>query len=223
MNAVFVVFDFDGTLADSRLAFLDIINRLADEFGYQPVSNEEADKMRRLSSKEIVQQSKVPPVKIPFLLRRLKRELSKEIVDILPIPGIETSLRELKDCGFELGILTSNLTENVNAFLEKNNLQNLFTFVYSENNLFGKDKALKKVFKRHEIAPENSIYVGDETRDIEAARKMKVKCIAVSWGFNAKDALARYQPDFLVDDPQELIRVIQSVDDASRLREVSRE
>lgn len=210
MNAVFVVFDFDGTIADSRLAFLTIINRLAGEFGYQPISHEEADKIRSLSSKEIVQQSEVPPLKIPFLLRKLKRELSKEIVDILPIPGIEITLRELKSQGIELGILTSNLTENVDAFLEKNNLQDLFTFVYSENNLFGKDKALQKVFKRHEIDPEHSIYVGDETRDIEAARKIKVKCIAVSWGFNAKEALARHQPDFLVDDPQELIHVIQS-------------
>ncbi len=58
---------------------------------------------------------------------------------------------------------------------------------------------------------EEVIYVGDETRDIEAAKKINSKVIAVSWGFNTKEALARHNPDFLIHQPSELLDVMGSL------------
>jgi phosphoglycolate phosphatase len=64
------------------------------------------------------------------------------------------------------------------------------------------------VIKQRQIKPETVIYVGDETRDIEAAKKANVQVIAVSWGFNSPEALARENPNFLIDHPWELLEVI---------------
>jgi phosphoglycolate phosphatase len=53
------------------------------------------------------------------------------------------------------------------------------------------------------------IYVGDETRDIEAARKIQIQVIAVSWGFNSREVLAEQKPDFLISHPSQLIEVVR--------------
>jgi len=65
------------------------------------------------------------------LLRKVKAELNKEIQRVRPISGIKEALIELKNQGNRLGILTSNSSANVVAFLETNGLDDVFDFIYS--------------------------------------------------------------------------------------------
>lgn len=205
MSEKIIIFDFDGTIADSRNTLVQIANRLALEFGYETINQEELSRLSQLSSREIIEQSPVPAYKIPFLLRRVKKELNKEIADLKPFIGIAESLATLKEHGYKLGIITSNIEDNVIAFLENNNLHLFFDFIHTGTTLFGKDKIINKLIKRHKFCLDKIIYVGDETRDIEAAKKSKIKVIAVSWGFNSPKILAQYNPDFLVNHPEELV------------------
>ena len=62
--------------------------------------------------------------------------------------------------------------------------------------------------KINKLTPEEVIYVGDETRDIEASKTIPIKVIAVSWGFNSAEALAKQNPDFLIQKPSELLKVM---------------
>jgi phosphoglycolate phosphatase-like HAD superfamily hydrolase len=65
--------------------------------------------------------------------------------------------------------------------------------------------------KINNLSSEEVIYVGDETRDIEASKKINIKVIAVSWGFNSGEVLAKHNPDFLIHKPSELIEVLRSL------------
>lgn len=203
-----IIFDFDGTIADSFSTLVTIANELALEFGYPQVDQEEILRLSKLSSREIIQQSPVPFHKIPFVLRRIKKELNKNIADLQPFAGIVRALLSLKKEGYILGIITSNLEENVYQFLYNNNLQFCFDFIYSGTTLFGKHKIINKAIKKHSLQAKEIIYVGDETRDIEAAKKSKIKVIAVSWGFNSPSVLAKYKPDFIVTKPKELTQIL---------------
>ncbi|MDY6783299.1 MAG: HAD-IA family hydrolase [Cyanobacteriota bacterium] len=208
MSVKLIVFDFDGTIADTYDTFIAIVDRLSGQFGYPSVNREAISQMRHLSSREIVQQSEIPLWKIPFLLRKATSELGKEIAYIKPVRGIPETLRILKDRGYQLGILTSNSQKNVRVFLKKNSLIELFDFLDTGTGIFGKDKAIKTVMRRHRIGRNNLIYVGDETRDIEAAKKSNVKVIAVGWGFNSPEVLIANKPSFYANDPQDLVEVI---------------
>ncbi len=208
MAAKVIVFDFDGTIADSQGAIVEITNRLSGEFGYKPVNKAELYQLKNLSSRDVVKQSEISIFQIPFLLRRVQAELGKEVGELRPFTGIETYLFHLKKQADQLGIITSNIKENVVAFLENNYLETLFDFVYSGTTLFGKHKVINKFLKQNNLTAEEVIYVGDETRDIEAAKKSKVKVIAVGWGFNSSSVLAEHQPDFLIEQPKELIEVL---------------
>lgn len=207
MTKKVIIFDFDGTLADTLDALVSITNHLALEFGYRSTTPEEIPKLRNLSSREIVRLSGVSIFKLPFLLRRIRDNLHGKIQGLNLIPGIKEALIQLKKEGNCLGILTSNSEENVRVFLEKHGIQDLFSFVYSENSLFSKDRSIRKLMKKNHLRPEEIIYVGDETRDIDAAKKIHVKVIAVTWGFNSRQVLAQYKPDFLIHQPSELIEV----------------
>lgn len=211
MTKKVIMFDFDGTIADTLDAIVSITNRLAVEFGYKQTTQEELAQIQNLNSKEIIKQSGISIFKLPFLLRKVKAELNKEIQRVRPISGIKEALIELKNQGNRLGILTSNSSANVVAFLETNGLEDLFDFIYSGKTLFGKSKVMNNLLKQENIDPKTAIYVGDETRDIEAARKSHIKAIAVSWGFNSAEVLAKHNPDFLIHQPNQLIEVIGSL------------
>lgn len=127
---------------------------------------------------------------------------------------------ELKKRGYHLGILTSNDRKNVQLFTKNHNWEHLFDFIHSEMNLFGKGRAnaARKIehllsqsrfdFLRRTRSPvrQEVIYVGDETRDIEAAKRTKIRAIAVSWGFNSSEV----SRDFLIHQPRELIAAIEN-------------
>ena len=204
-----IIFDFDGTLADTIDILLSITNRLSAEFGFKSATKEELAQLSNLNSWQILQYSGISLFKFPLLIRRLKAELHSEIPHIQLFPGIKEVLLELKKRDFQLGIITSNSRENVLASLAKNGLQDTFTFIYS-GSTFGKHKVINKWLRIEKINPEKVVYVGDEVRDIDAAKKTGIKVIAVGWGFNSQEALAAQNPDCLIERPQELIEIMNS-------------
>ena len=116
----------------------------------------------------------------------------------------------MKERGCKIGILTTNTEENVIKFLESNKL-NIFDFLYSGKSVFGKGKVLKKLITKNNLKKERVFYVGDEVRDMNAGKKSKVITVAVSWGFNSKEALKKEKPDYLIDSPSELEPIVFSL------------
>ncbi|MGB3508205.1 MAG: HAD-IA family hydrolase [Microcoleaceae cyanobacterium] len=202
-----VIFDFDGTLADTFDIIFALANRLSVEFGYKQAKKEEIPEIEKLSPLEMINQSGISIFKLPFLLRRIRKEFQKEIDDVRLFAEIKEILLELKSQGYKLGIITSNSKENVEFVLQKYDLL-IFDFIVSGTSLFGKHRVLRKYLKAENISPEKVVYVGDETRDVNASKKAKIKVIAVTWGFNSREALSEYEPDVLVEQPQELMKVI---------------
>jgi len=205
-----IVFDFDGTIADTVDALISIANRLAIEFGYKQITPEQLAYLRNLTSREIIKYSGVSLLKIPFLLKKVKSELKNKIHEFQPIPGIQEALTELKNQGYHLGIITSNSQENVTAFLNNHNLDNLFDFIYSGVTIFGKTTIINNVLKQKQISNQAVIYVGDETRDIEASKKANIRVVAVTWGFNSPEVLSKQKPDYLIHHPSELLEVVRN-------------
>lgn len=208
MTTKVIIFDFDGTIADTVDALVSVANRLAADFGYIQITSEELSILRNLTSREIIKYSGISIFKIPFLVKKVKSELKNKIPELKPIAGMHEALVELKNQGHRLGIITSNSQDNVAEFLKINNLDNLFEFVYSGVTIFGKTTIINNVLRQKQIKTQEAIYVGDETRDIEASKKANIKVVAVTWGFNSPEALAKQKPNFLINHPSELIDVV---------------
>jgi phosphoglycolate phosphatase len=204
-----VIFDFDGTLADSMPTLVEITNELAEEFGYRQITSQQIADWQKLSSRQILQMSGIPLWQVPFLMRRFRLAFRKKTDGVKLFPEIVPMLYSLKLSGYKIGIVSSNSVENISVVLRKHHVEHLFSFIDSSS-VFGKGRAIRASLRANYIRRDEAVYVGDEIRDIDAARKGQIPSIAVTWGFNHADTLITHQPDYLIDKPQEILQLLAS-------------
>ena len=70
--------------------------------------------------------------------------------------------------------------------------------------LFGKARKFKAVLRRAGLRPEQAIWIGDEIRDLEAARTAGIAFGAVAWGYTRPDALRARAPDQMFDSLEDI-------------------
>jgi len=204
-----VIFDFDGTIANTLDSIIDIMNNLSDEFGFRKIHDEDVEYLRGKRPREILKHLGISLFKLPFVIRKTRREINSHIALLSPSIDLLPTLKLLKENGCQVGIVTTNIEENVKKFLHANNLD-LFDFFYTAKKVFGKDRTISKIIKDMKLEKSKVYFVGDEVRDIEAGKKVGIKTIAVSWGYNTKDALDKEHPDHLIDSPLELENIVLS-------------
>ena len=202
-----VIFDFDGTIADTLPKIFELYNKYANELNLPVLNRKEAEELRNKSAFEIIKSFGISIIKIPAIANRVLSELKKSITQIKIFKGMDEVLNSIKARGFQLGLLTSNSQENVDKYLDYHKLD-FFDFVHSEKNIFGKSKTLGKLISQYNLEKTKTIYVGDEVRDIEACRDNGIKIISVTWGFNIKEILQKNKPDYLVDKPGDILKII---------------
>ena len=205
-----VIFDFDSTLAYSLPAVKKIFLEIAQEFSY-PASPELIEKLIHKETKEIIKSLKLPLWKLPKVEKLFRLKMKTAIKNVPLFPQTEKMIVDLKKEGLRLGIFTSNSKENIEWFLKKHRLEKYFDFVNGGSGFFGKGKRLKKILKKEKLKREEVVYIGDETRDIIAGQKNRVKVIGVTWGMNPRSVMVKYHPDHLVDNQQELVSILKTL------------
>lgn len=198
-----IVFDFDGTIADTLDLTVSIFNKIRHEFGFEEITDKEVKILRDKGFREIIKDVKISIFRLPFITKRHQEEEYKYISEVKIFPGIKKLLEELKSSGVVLGLVSSNSLENVKKCLELNRIE-VFDYIDCGGASFGKHKRIKGVMKKRKLDKNDLIYIGDEIRDVEACKKIGVKVVAVSWGFNSKVGLSKAGPDYLVDEVGEL-------------------
>ena len=192
-----VIFDLDGTLADSVPWFRRNVNDVADLFGFSRIADEDVQSLRHAGSREILRRLKVPLWKLPAISRHMRRMKAEHLADIPLFPGTEAMLRALRDGGLRLALVSSD--SEANARRQLGDAAALFSQFDCGASLFGKAAKFRRVVKRAGVSPSQAISIGDEVRDIEAARAAGIACGAVTWGYAAPEALRSLGPDLLFD------------------------
>ena len=203
-----LIFDFDGTIINSFRKAIEIGNDIAIRYGYPTKTYEEMNAMTGLTLQGFIKTMKVNPFKIPKFIKECQQQIGKAITEIPPIEGICNTLKELVKKKYFMAIVTSNVEDNVVRFLKKNDID-IFDELYAVRSIFGKHKNILKLMQKHGLLAKESVYIGDETRDIEAARKSGIKVIAVSWGYNNTEALKKQNPDYLVSNQKEFFNLFK--------------
>jgi len=205
-----VIFDFDGTLANSIDLIIALYNEHADEFGYEKLNRKEIPSLRRMGYKKAMKQKKIRYRSLPKMIPVLGREMRLRIQEVEPYEGIVSLLKDLQKDGYNLGVLTSNQAALVSEFFNTHDFP-AFDFIVSEKTLFGKGKALKRIMRQQKIDSKNVVYVGDEPRDVLASRKAGVSVIGVTWGIGGKEGFEKTSPNMLVSSPRELNDAIHTI------------
>lgn len=200
-----VIFNFDGTLVNSEEVSINIYNDLAEK--YQTKKIESIKRLQRLSLFERFKTLDISFYKLPLFAADFTKQYKYSLKSITMVAGIKELLIELKRRGYRLAIVSSNSENNIRDYFRENQLDVIETIVSSGHHL-NKDKFIKKLLTSYKLNPFEVIYIGDEVRDIKMCKKLGIKIIGVTWGFDQMDRLNNEQPDYIIDSPQDILPIL---------------
>jgi phosphoglycolate phosphatase len=192
-----VLFDFDGTLADSLPWFIAAFNELAGPLRFRRLGPDEVERTRAMGPRQVMRLLGVPWWKVPLIAQRMRRQMAAHTERIRPFDGVPEMLRRLAEAGLEMGVVTSNAERNVRAILGDSAAH--FRHWKCEASLFGKPAQLRALLRETRAAPREVLCVGDELRDAEAARAAGLDFAAVTWGYATPEALRATRPALVFD------------------------
>ena len=209
MRYSLAIFDLDGTLVDSFPWFLRHLNDVADRFGFRRIAADEIEELRRAGSREILARFEVPLWKLPMIARHMRRLKTAHAAELTLFPGVPEMLQDLKASGVELALVSSDHEANARLQLGEANAA-LFSHFACGASIFGKAAKFRRVLKRTGIDPSRTISIGDEVRDIEAARATGIACGAVTWGYAAPEKLRALGPDLVFEGMGDVVGMLAS-------------
>lgn len=202
-----IIFDFDGTLADSTAVFASAWNTLAQKYKFKGIELKEIDTLKKLSISERSKLFDFPMYKLPMILPQFYKLYRQSLNDVHLFEGMKELLIEIDKRGYKILIISSNSKENILEFLKMNGIH-CVADVLCSNRIFGKDKVMKKFLKEANVDSSDVVYIGDEQRDIVACKKAGVPIIWVEWGYDAKEVVQNDEPEYSVTTPQEILEII---------------
>lgn len=202
-----VIFDFDGTLADSFPWFAGVFNEVAERFRFRRVDDAEGARLRGLSAHAIMRDLGVPGWKVPLIAIHLRRRMAREIDGIPLFAGVDALLRELAARGVAIAIVSSNSEANVRQVLGPE-LAALVAHFGCGAAVFGKEPKFRRLLRASGVPAAQALCVGDEIRDLEAARRTGLAFGAATWGYTTAEALRAAGPDWAFEDVEAILGVL---------------
>ena len=192
------IFDFDGTLGDTMGWFLDTSDAMADRFGYRKIDRSQLETLRHMSARDLMKLQKLPALKMPMIAAHFHKLMAQDAGSIRMFDGAPEVLRGLHAAGVKLAVVSSNTEANIRVVLGPE-LSALVSQFACGATVFGKASKFKRVLKTLGVAPAEAISIGDEIRDLDAARDVGLATAVVCWGYTAPEALRAQKPDHVFE------------------------
>lgn len=204
-----VIFDFDGTIADS---FAFVSQFIAAQGGKPDLSQKERQKQfGGMTMREMAKKLNIAKVRQLWMFFRGRRLMTLHIGDIKPFVGIEVAIKSLHDQGYTIFALSSNRNKNIQLFLQQHELSSYFAKTQGNASILGKRHCLRKILEQNHLQPQDCVVVGDEVGDMRAARRLGIPAVAVTWGYNDAKTLQAENPVAVANKPVDLVRVFSNL------------
>jgi len=202
-----IIFDFDGTLANTKAFAYQVYSKITEKYGVNKLNEDEFDHLKTLSLLDKFRAHDVSVFRLPKLARQARKEIGSIMHEVKPFDGVIELLKKLDDDHFQLFIVSSNSTKNINIFTEQFQL-NIFRKIYGRAKYLKKEKVLRKLLKQFNLKTDEVIYIGDEIRDITSCHHMGIPIISVTWGFDDMKFLLNEEPEYIAQDVKQLEKII---------------
>jgi phosphoglycolate phosphatase len=213
-----IIFDLDGTLADTLADIANSMNRVLRDRGY-PVHPAEDYKyligrgLENLVSSSLPKESRLPSIITACLASLIEDYRDNCLVHTHLYPGIESLLFRLQDMGLKLAVF-SNKADDLTQIIVQSLLPGIrfVKIVGARPDLPKKPdpSGARLISDLLEISPEQMIYLGDSDVDMQTARGAGMLAVGVLWGFRTKEELLLNGADHLLSDPFELMALLEN-------------
>jgi phosphoglycolate phosphatase len=204
-----ILFDFDGVLADTLDDMLNFAQAVCVELGIDRIPTPaDLDALETMSFVEYGKQLGVPPALAAEFASRCLKRFSERSRPPKIFEGMAQVIEQLSLC-HTLAIVTGNTTRAVENFLIENGIRKYVSAIFAVDQSGTKEEKILKAKTQLATSNDAVYYVGDAVSDIQAARQVSVKSVAVSWGHQSLDKLVKAEPDQIVHSPREIIAVFR--------------
>ena len=201
------IFDFDGTLADSWRLMGQAIIEAADRFGYRRPSPEEAQALRGLDNRAVMRALGVRMWQLPAIASHMRTVAAEQCDQVSLFAGVDALLTGLADRGIRVAIVSSNSETTIRQVLGPR-LVDLVADYACGASLFGKARKFSRVVTNAGVDPHRAIGIGDEARDITAARQAGIASGAVTWGYATRELLVSCDPTHVFDTVDDVMATL---------------
>ena len=210
-----VIFDFDGTLADTKENIILTFQMTMKELGVEIKSRQECAATIGLTLEDAFK------VLYPgmaaekyILLRDTYRRIFKENRKIL-VPGlfpeVMETLEELRRRGYLMSIASSRLSPSLQSFLEDMKIAHLFEYAVGGDNVEHPKPApdaVLQILRHYNLSAEEAFVVGDMPFDINMATNAGVKSCGVTWGNADAAQLRESGANYVIDKMSQLLEIL---------------
>src|SRR3954470_7012485 len=197
------IFDFDGTLSDSFPWFLSVINAVADKHKFRRIEHDQIERLRSVGAGELVRLLGVARWRIPLITRDMRKMKAKQIDRIALFAGVDRLFAELTARGVTIAIVSSDNEDNVRRVLGE--LDRHVSYFACAAGLFGKTAKFQRILDLTGVSVDDAISIGDEIRDIDAARQAGIDFGAVTWGYTSAAALQARAPNYMFSRMDDIV------------------
>jgi len=199
-----LIFDFDGTIADTKALYYKVIYENVKKFGY---SYKEVDKIIDfgLSLKHVLKKLGFSFLTSWFLHKKIMKNIGKELNEVKKCKDVDA----IKNIKANKILVTNSLKEFVLPILNHFKLKKEFKEIYGAEDFTDKAEFIKDYLKKKKIKKENCYYIGDRATDIKTAKKAGCKSVIISGtcAWDSRKEILKENPDFILGDIADLNRI----------------
>jgi phosphoglycolate phosphatase len=197
MEKRFILFDFDGVIADSFALSYDvsrIFHPELDDKAYRKLFEGNVyESLKKLRDIDIKNHGRNY---FDVFVPRMKDEAHL-------FAGMDTVIKELH-AEYTLTIVSSTPSLAISQFLERNGLHTYFSDILGQDIHTSKVEKIRMLFEKYAIHAEVCVFITDTLGDIREAKEHAMGAIGVSWGMHTHETLGQGIPFRIVDTPAEL-------------------
>jgi len=212
-----IIFDLDGTLLNTLEDITDGVNYALGLYGYPKRSIEEIRRFVGNGVAKLIALAVPGGADDPFYeecLEANKKYYAENMNNkTAPYRGIINLLQRLKEDNYKLAVVSNKMDKAVKGLVEEFFGEYVQVAIGETDNVSRKpapDTVLKAI-EELRSSRDKTVYVGDSEVDVKTAKNSGVKCVGVTWGYRDRDVLEKEGADFIIDEPMELIKVIDSM------------
>jgi len=198
-----LLFDFDGTIANSADVVLQSLAALINKYNYPNVTPKQ---LKHKQAKSIFEK-----IRMLLFMAKIKKEFKalygRHSREIPLFEGMADALSAIAEKDYSIAILSSNDPGNIRSCLDAHHIS-INADIIPSSGLFGKHKTIRAYLSEKGYRPEEALYIGDEIRDIVACNKTGVDIVFVRWGADSDEHIGSYKVHCEVSAPAQLVNLL---------------
>jgi phosphoglycolate phosphatase len=206
-----LLFDYDGVLVDSISHNLSVVRSICQKLGFSVFPDIDYCRNAECISFEVwAKNIGMSQEVMNSFVEQVHMDLSNSAHTLPIFPLIPSVLEELSEFN-DLAVITGNTAAAANKFLSHHNLDKHFNYCLGAEMQEPKSKKILRLADCCSCTLESVYYIGDAGTDIIQGKIAGVKTIAVTWGFQSRNRLAKEGPDYIFDNPGDLVKLFKSL------------